>query len=201
MAVRPTRRIGRSWGRAASAPLAVAALVLAATAVPGSVTRTSGGHRAHVALTPAAAAPPTDRPWLPPPWRVKAAHGSSLRSASSEGDDFCGLEELVGDVPAVRQELAQGDRGVRAYRIATASFGAASGIFKSVYAQCIGRGPVASEEGPALYWRSAAGLPAAALWDDTTVYLVVSARPSAGAGPVDLRPVVADLLATVRKRG
>ncbi len=128
-------------------------------------------------------------------------HGTSLRAASALGDDFCGLEKVAGDAPAVRQDLARGNRGVRAYRIATASFGAAGGIFKAVYAQCLGRGSVASEEGPALYWRSTARVPAAALWDDTTVYLVVSTRPSAGRGAIDLRPVVTDLIATVRKRG
>ncbi len=180
----------------------VAALLLAAVfVVAGCVARTSGSDPANAALTPAEAPPPADRPWLSPPWRVEAVHETSLRSASAAGDDFCGVEKFAGDVPAVRQDLAQGDRGVRVYRIATASSGAASGIFKAVYAECVARGPVASEQGPALYWRSAAGPPAAALWDDATVYLVVSTRSSVGTGPVDLRPTVADLLATVVKRG
>jgi hypothetical protein len=97
----------------------------------------------------------------------------------------------------VRQTLSHGTRIVRVYAITTPGFQGASDLFKAVHAQCTAVAPVSSEQGPAMYWQTEVGAPAAALWDDATVYLVVSGTPTASSDQPDLRAVVAGLIDTV----
>jgi len=177
-----------------TAPVA-ATVIVAAAFLPNW----QNGDRASVAVTspdPTSADALPDRAWLPAPWRVTRSQSTSLAGAARDGDDFCGLTQLSGDRAAVRQDLSDGTRTVRVYGVAPGSLGGAADLFKAVYAQCGQRGPVASEPGPALFWQTD-DRPAAALWDDSVVYLLVSPRGDASTTPADLRTVMPALIAAV----
>jgi hypothetical protein len=179
---------------------AATALVAAAVLMPSVLlTDSEGAGKPPVSVPPATSGPSPDQPWLPIPWRVDSAQRTSLSAAGTAGDDFCGLAEVEGDASAVRQSLADGARAVRVYAIATPSFARASSLFKRLYSECGALGPVSSEQGPAMYWQLEGEAPAAALWDNTTIYLVVSGQPGDSDPPLDLRAVVAGLIDTVVK--
>ena len=195
------RRRRHRAGLAAVPP--VMALAVAAVLVPSVGPFSSPDDRDH--QTAASAAPSaTNRPpaatgpLLPEPWRMDSTQSTSLQEAATAGDAFCGVTELAGPLPAVRQSLSDGARTVRVYAVATPSFERASELFKMLHSQC-GAGDVSSEEGPALYWQQPGAPPSAALWDDTTVYLVTGNQLTAGNARPDLRPLVADLSGVVKQ--